>query len=139
MNRENLKILADYLLTNEFKESKFDISKFSDEPFYREQRLQTNCGSIGCAVGHGPYAGLPKLPGESWTKYSERVFEIDPESDEWEWCFSGNWDGIDNTPKGAARRILLLLQTNNISFNYAHFQEGNFLHAYFALINSVNI
>ena len=32
------------------------------------------CDTAACAVGWAPVAGIPKLPLESWEKYSERVF-----------------------------------------------------------------
>src|SRR3546814_6384471 len=34
----------------------------------------TTCGTVACAGGHGPIAGIPSLPGEYWGDYIPRVF-----------------------------------------------------------------
>ena len=72
------------------------------------------CGSVGCAIGHGPLAGIgvevfDKHEGR-WDLYCHEVF-IDIRSDEraWKWCFAYEWSRVDNTPEGAAKRILWLL------------------------------
>lgn len=103
MNRENLKKLADYLLSGELK-AKFNMTFFAALGY----TLSDTCGTVGCAVGHGPYAGIPKLPDEIWPDYAIRVFGIGQE--DFAWCFSGSWDGVDNSPIGAAKRILWLLE-----------------------------
>lgn len=59
---------------------------------------------MGCAAGHGPYAGIPKHPNETWTEYDARVFDLT--DDAWSWCFNGNWANHDNTPEGAAAENL---------------------------------
>ena len=103
MNRTNLRILADYLESKKLK-ADFSMETYSaDGGSYKPV-----CGSVGCAVGHGPYAGLPKNSTESWYAYEVRVFGL--QNEEWEWCFSGLWAKYDNTPKGAAARIRYLLK-----------------------------
>jgi len=69
-----------------------------------------DCGSVGCAIGHGPYAGIPKRLDEDWDEYSERVFGISFPSMEWGWCFVSSWVYVDNTPDGAADRIEWMLE-----------------------------
>jgi hypothetical protein len=95
MNTENLKKLADYLLSDKLR-AKFDMSVFSD---HSHMDYAKNCGSVGCAVGHGPYAGIPKNVKEYWRDYSHRVFEI---GGNWDWCFNNGWVNIDNTPPGSS-------------------------------------
>jgi hypothetical protein len=105
--RENLKKLADYLLSGKLK-AEFEMGRFTDD----DNDFNANCGTIGCAVGHGPYAGIEKIDGEGWMKYSYRCL-IDNKTkihdNSWSWCFSGLWSEIDNTARGAGKRIQILL------------------------------
>lgn len=103
--RANLLKLAEYLERPQLQ-AKFDMRAFTQFPEDAFTPM-TECGSVGCAVGHGPYAGVPKLPDEFWDQYSERAFTDD--SNEWRWLFSFRWRSADNTPFGAASRIRWLL------------------------------
>lgn len=104
--RHNLYTHARYLFSERLPVN-FDMRQFSDET------SETDCGAVGCAVGHGPYAGLPKYSAESWLEYAARVFGLDVYKKEreaaWDWCFHGSWQQRDNSPRGAAQRILYLL------------------------------
>ena len=104
MNYNNLKTLADYLINGKFP-AKFDMDRYCQPGFH----FKEICGSVGCAVGFGPFSGISKKTYESWGEYSERVFEMPIFDNEWEWCFGSNWSSIDNTPRGAGLRILYLL------------------------------
>lgn len=124
MNRENLLKLATYLLSGKL-EADFDMGSFTDGSDWRFNR-RLDCGTVGCAIGHGPYAGLPKQDDEGWIAYSNRVFGFISEpylygpntyhtqGNYWHWCFSSLWDDIDNTPEGAAKRILYLLHNSHL-------------------------
>ena len=71
-----------------------------------------HCGTVACAVGHLSLLGFRPQQDESHGAFSERVLGLpfdDEDSLLWAWCFSGNWANIDNTPKGAAKRITFLL------------------------------
>lgn len=103
MNRTNLEILADYLESEKLK-ADFSMEIYSEDG----ADYKPVCGSVGCAIGHGPYAGLPKRPKETWYAYADRVFGLPPT--EWRWCFSAYWARSDNTPEGAAKRIRYLLK-----------------------------
>ena len=107
MNRDNLRKLANYL-EGDLKAG-FDMGKFTERITSEEEDEAVNCGSVGCALGHGPWAGIEKLPTEKWSEYCERQFETPLSSDEGLWVFSGSWKGFDNTPRGAAKRIYWLL------------------------------
>ena len=100
----NLRKLIKYL-RGELK-AQFSMDVFSE---FGGGIDQTDCGSIGCVVGHGPYAGIRKRKNESFFDYSERKFGLPLEGDEWNWCFSAIWHITDNTPTGAAARIERLL------------------------------
>ena len=90
------------------------------------------CGTVCCLAGHGPYAGIPGQPGESWPAYTSRVFgaasfvEIDShEGFLFVWLFSGEWVLTDNTLAGAIRRLEIALtkgvplNANRQAFGYA--------------------
>ena len=87
-----------------------------------------HCGTSACAVGHAASLGELKDPDgifkdfkiqkesseqdawyESWREYSERVFGLNSIDDCWDWCFGSRWTSIDNTPTGAAKRIMWLI------------------------------
>lgn len=104
---DNLRKLAEYLSAPQLKAA-FCMSNFTDNRSNKPSSDETECGSIGCAVGHGPYAGIPKMIGERWSEYSERVFGL-LDLVQWEWCFSDFWKWTDNTAEGAAKRIIYLL------------------------------
>ena len=105
----NLRTLFNYLAYGELK-AEFDMNLY-----YKGQQLgkhcpeMSDCGSGGCAVGHGPYAGIPKFPEESWNEYAERVFGVEPGDGIFKFLFDSDWKKEDNTPKGAAKRIRYLL------------------------------
>jgi len=115
--RQNLRRLAYYL--SEFHETpscRFDMTEFDED---RNRHFSggpvLDCGSVGCAIGHGPYAGITKRSNESWFDYTTRVFlpwsnEYKLSSIAWGWCFSEAWAGTDNSPGGAAARISWLLK-----------------------------
>lgn len=76
------------------------------------------CGTVACAAGHGPLYGMKKRKDEEWSDYVYRVFLplADASYDAYffrsavfDWLFSAHWSDTDNTPKGAAARILYLL------------------------------
>ncbi|PMD95538.1 hypothetical protein BWI97_14375 [Siphonobacter sp. BAB-5405] len=111
--RNNLLQLAEYLIRGELK------ARFSMDQFAEQQYGHTECGTVGCAVGHGPHAGIHKLANESWVEYSYRCFVMDSDAKKndsnesevspWNWCFGASWSEFDNTAVGAARRIVYML------------------------------
>lgn len=107
MNIQNLSILADHL--NTVKQFKFHMGAFMlDDDRCEVNPSRHDCGTVACAIGHGPWAGLPVENDRSWFDYSERVFGISNWA--WNWCFAADWRGVDNTPAGAAKRILHLIK-----------------------------
>lgn len=78
--------------------------------------LSNLCGTAACAVGHGPLAGIGDLQSmryTSWLAYTQQTF-CDWDSCEFNWCFGCSWKPIDNTPKGAAKRIFYMLRTGQV-------------------------
>lgn len=86
----------------------FDMFFYERKDSYEDEGF---CGTAACAVGHAPeLLNIPLKRNEDWNEYSTRVLiDFENEGIEWSWCFSGDWHSIDNTPKGAAHRISMLL------------------------------
>ncbi|WP_454287230.1 hypothetical protein [Rhizobium arsenicireducens] len=115
MNVENLTILANYLDTLEPK--KFDMGVYCQDEHGDSLNIYTHeCGTVACAAGSGPAAGLPIdfTVDKGWDSYTHRVFGLDHLDVDWAWCFSGFWERLDNTPAGAAARIRHLLNGGEI-------------------------
>lgn len=107
-NRPNLKKLLAYLTIGKMA-ARFHMAaytEFWEDPWGVQAQAQT-CGTCGCAVGHGPYAGIPKLATEDWHTYSRRVFTDDGAI--WDYLFSASWAHRDNTVRGARKRIKHIL------------------------------
>ena len=71
----------------------------------------TACGAVACALGTGAYwgIGLPKSSKVSdWGEYGEKVYGVD-DVYAFYFLFAGMWMHVDNTPEGAAARILMLM------------------------------
>ena len=118
--KANLRKLADGLLQLSARYKHFEMDCYCgsahDElkPTEATAKNLRHCGTAGCAVGHGPSFGIKPHRTEDWGEYSERVFGASylgtPSSKQaFIWCFHGSWDRLDNTPKGAALRILYML------------------------------
>uniref|UniRef100_A0AAU8HYC1 Uncharacterized protein n=1 Tax=Rhizobium phage LG08 TaxID=3129229 RepID=A0AAU8HYC1_9CAUD len=107
----NLRKLADYLYEKGELLEGFDMGMYNVDFQMKPRDLNTEneCGTAGCAVGHGPFAGIKALRGEDWVEYFERVFIDGSSSILFDWLFTGSWEMIDNSPLGAAKRIYILL------------------------------
>lgn len=98
----NLETLFNYLAYGTLK-AEFNM-EFYCAGYLGQHMFLTDCGTVGCAVGHGPYAGIPKTTEESWNEYAERCFCVNLGMI-FEYLFHSDWAQIDNTPTGAAKRI----------------------------------
>lgn len=112
MNRENLRKLSEYLKGP--LKAGFCMRAFSS---YDDDDIEVNCGTVGCAAGHGPHAGFEKMWNETWTSYIERVFGLHFDTKAWRWCFAPYWVKGDDTALGAAQRIDWMLD-NGVPDNY---------------------
>ena len=83
----------------------------------------TRCGTVACAVGHSLALGLDFDRIHQWLDRHEEThrdrpitwrnlvdYLTDYEDDLALWLFSGTWSTIDNTPRGAAVRIMVALE-----------------------------
>ncbi len=110
----NLAQLAAYLRTLPADYKDFDMENYAvatarDSRYNIALATTTICGTVACAVGHGPNAGIAPLPVEDWVDYTERAFGVGRSTDANMVFFGGIWTGWDNTPRGAGARIAYLL------------------------------
>lgn len=78
------------------------------------------CGTVACACGHGPrILGIPKACGETFMDYGLRIFGAECNTPLYFWCFGGGWAEVDDTPRGAAQRILYVLRHGIPGDSYA--------------------
>lgn len=106
--------MADYIAT--IPQEKFDMTWFRED----EYKYTHECNSVGCVIGHctvlDDWDNIPKEKnGEiDFVEWAEEFTGLDAISSfgftEWLWCFSGSWAGIDNTPIGASKRIMWLIE-----------------------------
>ena len=126
--RANLKKLADYLAALPEGYGHFNMWVYmkhnGDE--VNPQDLDTicyPCGTVACAAGHGPAAGIAVPEGvDDWNSYCHEVFDADPlgeaaQQSVYTWLFTGAWKDTDNTPQGAAKRIYYYLE-HDVPHNY---------------------
>lgn len=122
----NLRKLSDFLMVNSekiYNSSTFNISAFSvGNGEVIEFPIFADCGTVCCAVGFGPQAGIAANRDENWSEYLNNFFtnvqgqhikEFDIGCTNWmrafHWMFGAHWCHRDNTPYGAALRIKLFL------------------------------
>lgn len=123
--RRNLTKLADYLEGLPKGYRHFDMFDFitpsdeADESVITHYALHNggvaSCGTVACALGHGPAAGVLfrreelSFGAPDWWRYAKRFVE-DDECPEFDWAFGSEWRDVDNHHWGAAARIRYLLK-----------------------------
>ncbi len=124
MNIDNLAILANYLESLPADYGHFDMGHFSKDEYGEELPpavIEHTCGTSMCAVGHGPNAGFAPISDEDdWSDYAERVFGEHWDSANMQWCFSGRWDGTQDTVAEAVNRLRYVVENGSApaSFKY---------------------
>ena len=137
MNIKNLITLADYLYNLPDDYERFEMKFFycsnviQDIIQPQEVNRSRSCGTAACAIGHIPNA----LPEEfkdfikeyrylNWYGVSEYVLEMMSYNKYWEFLFGAEWTEIDNTPKGAAKRIYYVLAGEDpcLKFTTEHYK-----------------
>lgn len=142
--RKNLLKLADYLESLPADYKHFDMSSYIENSkaamYYAKTGRKGNqkivsCGTVACAVGHGPAAGISiknyvnSINVVDWSAYADEQFSGD---DEFDWLFGSIWTGIDNHHWGAAARIRFMLDKGGIpeEFWSTGSPESKFVKAY---------
>jgi hypothetical protein len=100
--RRNLRAVCGYLLSGDLR-ARFDMEMYSET--WEQGFGEEDCGSVGCFIGHGPYAGVKKRKGESWNDYCGRAFGA-KEGPVYDHLFGEEWMDYDNTPEGTTKRVL---------------------------------
>lgn len=124
-NKANLKKLADYLESLPEDYRHFDMGDFLNGGLTATKRINYAlkggkmgaCGTVACALGHGPAAGILFSPEDtsthdiSWSNYLEKFIGKDNSisSPIFEFLFGSDWVPIDNHHYGAAARIRYIL------------------------------
>lgn len=135
-NRARLDKLATYLEGLPKRYRHFDMGVFlkdngdadAVEAYALNNGGVNECGTIACAVGHGPAASVffpRKLATalkmavhdcdiygfrDAWTEYSALFAGPDGDAGSaFHWAFGGEWEDFDNGHRGAAARIRYLL------------------------------
>ncbi len=105
--KRNLLKLARYLEKLPTTYAQFDMENFAVAPngYLDPSEVKPDCGTVACAAGHGPIAGVKPLKHETWFEYIERQFGVADNSPEFIWMFAISWIVRDKTPHGAAKRI----------------------------------
>lgn len=89
---------------------RFDMADFKTKGAANLSPASRSCGTAACALGWSPTFVAPAKRGEGWLPYCNRVFGVRSGDRAWHWCFGGGWSTTDNTPQGAAKRILWMLR-----------------------------
>lgn len=103
-----------------------------------------NCGTVACAAGHGPAAGMPFRRDEfydgeiaCWGDYTSRAFGGDERPNGgwvslFDFFFESDWRDYDNHHYGAAARIRYFLDTGKLHYPgssipslYAPYRKGS--------------
>ena len=109
---ENLKQLAEGLLKVEpmsFGMATFTTIEGHVSGIDRPKSIKNECGTCACAAGHAYSMGIGDLNKRTWIKYAFDNF-TDGSQLIFEWIFGGQWSHVDDTPVGAAKRILYMLK-----------------------------
>lgn len=117
-NMRNLRTLSAYLKTLPVNAVQFDMAQFSI------QDDSSPCGTIACALGHAPAAGIGENKQGGWTRYSMDHFGLWVLDGAWSWFFNSLWADRDNTPHGAAARIDWYLKYRDIPRNFTDQMHG---------------
>jgi len=139
--------MSHYFTGRSFKNLEQQAFNFNS---YMSKLFNPDCGTAACAIGHAPTLAQVdsefrptkrkitmtnpwtkeettfKEP-ESWTAYTYRVFGLEEFSREWYWCFGPNWSNVDNTPVGAAKRIMYFIK-NGVPDDWK--EDAGFLYLY---------
>ena len=115
--KDNLAKLATYLEALPADYDQFDMDDYNrrDGAHLHLDHRSYECGTVACAVGHGPAAGIRVYSdGGGWRSYAERVFGVeqngyDHRGASFDFMFSAKWVNYDNTPAGVAARIRTFL------------------------------
>jgi hypothetical protein len=124
-HRKNLKKLADYLAALPPDYKHFNMRTYVSgglDPDDLTRDYLKGCGTVACAAGHAPAAGIGRRSlgrYRDWQEYLE-YFLLPvgaPYTELFQWMFDATWSFTDDTPQGAAKRIYFVLEHGGIPVN----------------------
>lgn len=78
--------------------------------YLEPDQVAAHIGPLLCnPLGYAPRADITALPGETWRAYQARVLGAEFDSPLEDWLLSVFWRHTDNTPTGAAMRLMYVL------------------------------
>ena len=80
-----------------------ELPDVNDRGLVSKRLAHAGCGTVACAVGHAPDAGINCDQHRHWWDLDRYLACGDSLASEW--MFGGQWVDLDNTPHGAAGRI----------------------------------
>lgn len=136
MNKENLKILADWVEAH-VSQDFFDMKRYRSalnpedgELFPVPYTDKENCGTHGCLLGYSVF--VPEFQGvvayreqehacgqgagNIFSDLSRELFELYSYQEEWDYLFDSGWARYDNTVEGAVGRIRHLINGGEVEF-----------------------
>ena len=135
MNKENLIKMADHLET--IPDNLFDMRSYRVKILQKIDELHI-CNSVACVVGHCTVLDTE----ENLSKHIMSTFDMFDtyfsfyswgktftglEDDiDYGWLFSGEWNNIDNTRKGAIKRIRNFVANDGMTEKDKQFYKENF-------------
>ena len=84
-----------------------------------DYETKTECGTVFCFAGHMKSCGLMKKNDTDYERATTLLLGIESYSLEWGWLFDSRWRSGDNTPEGAAARMLHLVKGLPVPDNWA--------------------
>lgn len=100
------------------------------KPSLMTTEVYSSCGTTACAIGHGPLAGIPVKPNETWAGYETRVFGMTMmgvNGRVWRFLFAAEWtqSHLNNTAKGSAARIDYFLKHGVPNFYFSEVDDSD--------------
>lgn len=127
----NLIILRDYI--KEYYNGAINSKTFDMAYYCRSTSstalfpYQAECGTICCALGHGPQAGIPQKGIENlhwtWRQYADQYF-CPIQSKEWEFLFGSRWQ---SDIQQFINRASIVISGQEIDYD---FWNGDYLRVY---------
>lgn len=130
--KDNLRTLAGYLRSLPYDYEHFDISTF----YYEEESgitfslseidvskgTELGCGTVACAVGHGPSAGI-KINCDNWITYCKTAFGVSMGGEDASYMFGEHWADCQPHHWQAAERIEYWLEHGALAYVYGDIRE----------------
>ena len=149
MNTENLTKLAHFLMT--VPDENFLMQRYVDAPIEKQEqaRAENYCNSAACALGWAAVlfrqeasafkesvSAHKDIQVLNYNAMGDSLFKLSKTS--YMFCFSGHWDVIDNTARGAAARILYVVNGGSLMYEDEKWSERGTIYIWRKLQDAAN-